>query len=391
MKKNTLAVLMLVLIPLGVSANNVKHPLLDKFISDIVNQTIEPLIKQQDIPGMAVGLIYQGEAWIFNYGLADIKNQRVVNSNTLFELGSVSKTFTGLAGSYAAETGKISLNDAVQKYWTELPDDPWKGISMLNLATYTAGGLPLQFPDAVINLQTLKSYYSQWQPVYQPGTMRQYSNPSIGLFGMLSVKNSGLSFDEYMARNILTPLNLRQTYITVPPNAENDYAWGYKNGKALRVTPGMLDAEAYGVKSSISDMVRFTQVNMEPASYVASPLLKQAIHNAQKRYFLTEGMYQGLGWEIYSWPVDQQKIITASGNASALKARSTQQLSPPQPATTASFVHKTGATNGFGAYVAFIPEKRVGIVMLANKNYPNPARVTAAFTIINALLAHESH
>ncbi|CFW65822.1 beta-lactamase [Yersinia enterocolitica] len=125
---------------------------------------------------------------------------------------------------------------------------------------------------------------------------------------------------------------------------------------------------------------------MDPESLPAgNDKLKEAIIASQSRYFQAGDMFQGLGWEMYSWPINPQGVIADSGNDIALKPRKVEALVPAQPAVRASWVHKTGATNGFGAYIVFIPEEKVGIVMLANKNYPNPVRVQAAYDILQAL------
>ena len=65
---------------------------------------------------------------------------------------------------------------------------------MLNLGTYTAGGLPLQFPDNVTDPASMLAYYRQWQPEYAAGTHRRYSNPSIGLLGMLAAKSGAAAY-----------------------------------------------------------------------------------------------------------------------------------------------------------------------------------------------------
>lgn len=367
----------------SLSASCVAADLTSQQVTSLVKAAIEPLMEQQAIPGMSVAVLYKGRAQFVNFGVADLESRRRVTENTLFELGSVSKTFTGTLAGVMIRNGDIRLNDPVQKRWPQLTGEQWRPVRMLHLATYTAGGLPLQLPDEVSDQASLLRFYQNWQPTAAPGLQRQYSNASIGLFGSLMVKGD---YEQAMERHVFQPLRLMRTYITVPSSMMLNYAWGYKNDQPVRVSPGMLDAEAYGIKSTARDMLTFMQANIDPNRLSAgNAVLRNAIRTAQSRYFKVGSLYQGLGWEIYDWPVDAETLLRDNDNAVALKPRPATQVNPVGPSQSASWVHKTGATNGFGAYIAFIPEQNSGIVLLANKNYPNLLRIRVAWQILQAL------
>ncbi|EOX7395978.1 ACT family cephalosporin-hydrolyzing class C beta-lactamase [Enterobacter quasiroggenkampii] len=380
MMKKTLSCALL----LSVASTAFAAPMSEKQLAEVVERTVMPLMNAQAIPGMAVAVIYQGRPHYFTFGKADVAANKPVTPQTLFELGSISKTFTGVLGGDAIARGEIALGDPVTTYWPELTGKQWQGIRMLDLATYTAGGLPLQVPDEVTDTASLLRFYQNWQPKWKPGTTRLYANTSIGLFGALAVKPSGMSYEQAMTTRVFKPLKLDHTWINVPKAEEAHYAWGYRDGKAVHVSPGMLDAEAYGVKTNVQDMASWVMVNMMPDSLQDSPL-KHGIALAQSRYWRVGAMYQGLGWEMLNWPVDAQTVVGGSDNKVALAPLPAREVNPPAPPVKASWVHKTGSTGGFGSYVAFIPEKQLGIVMLANKSYPNPARVEAAYRILDAL------
>ena len=348
-----------------------------------VDAAIGPLMAEHDVPGMAVAITIDGKPTYLNYGVASRENNTPVSEATLFELGSISKVFTATLTTYAQALGKLSLDDTPGKYMPQLKGSAIDKATLLHLGTYTAGGLPLQFPDEVTTAGAA-SYYQQWKPAAAPGDQRLYSNPSLGLFGNLTALALKRDFADLMQTQLFPRLGLANSHITVPASAMASYAWGYnRDNKAIRVNPGVYADEAYGVKSSAADVLRFVQLNLDPGQ-LAGPL-QRAVAGTQVGYFQVGEMVQGLGWEQYPYPISLERLLAGNSPAVIMEPNAVKQLVPPQAAFARTLFNKTGSTGGFGAYIAFVPAAKIGIVMLANRNYPIPARVKAAHAILQQL------
>ncbi|MCP2020289.1 UNVERIFIED_ORG: beta-lactamase class C [Pseudomonas reinekei] len=353
-------------------------------IETLVNAAVQPVMQAEGIQGMAVAVTVNGQAHYFNYGVASQETGSPVTKDTLFEIGSVSKTFTATLAAYAQATGKLSLSDKASQVLPALRGSAFDHISVLQLGTYSAGGLPLQFPAESDSADKMLGYYKQWKPLYAPGSHRLYSNPSLGLFGYLAAHSMGQPFDDLMENTLLPKLGLKHTYVHVPQDQMALYAQGYnKDDKPVRVTPGALDSEAYGVKTSASDLLAYVNANMKPAS-LDKPL-QQAIALTHSAYYSVGDMTQGLGWEMYRYPITLDRLLNGNSTPMAMQAHEVQWQNPPQAQPQNVLINKTGSTGGFGAYVVYVPSKEIGIVMLANKNFPNAQRVRIAHQILSAL------
>lgn len=349
----------------------------------IVDATIRPLMEEHDVPGMAVAITIDGKPAFFNYGVASRENKTPVSERTLFEMGSISKVFTGTLASYAQVLGKLSLDDSPGKYMPQLKGSAIDKASLLHVGTYTAGGLPLQFPDEVSNAG-MAAYFQQWKADAAPGTQRRYSNPSLGLFGHLTALALKRDFADLMETQLFPRLGLSNSYIRVPASAMANYAWGYnRDNKAIRVNPGVFADEAYGVKSTSADMIRFVQVNIDPGQ-LPDPM-QRAVAGTHVGYFKVGEMVQGLGWEQYPYPITVERLLAGNSTTMIMEPNRATRLGQPAAPAGNTLFNKTGSTGGFGAYVAFVPDTRIGIVMMANKNYPIPARVKAAHAILAQL------
>ena len=353
-------------------------------IGAAVDAAFRPLLDEFDIPGLAVAVTVDGQRYYFSYGVASRESGAPVTEDTLFEIGSVSKTFAATLATYAQALGKLSLEDHPGQYLPELAGSDLDRASLLNLGTYTAGGLPLQFPNDVDGNADVGAYFAQWQANVAPGEQRRYSNPSIGLLGHIAAQAMGGDYAELVKTEIFGGLGLDKSYIRVPEAAMTDYAWGYnKAGEAVRVTPGALDAEAYGVKSTAADMISLVEANIAPEALEVP--LRSAIEATHMGHFRVGEMVQGLGWEQYPYPVTLEALLGGNSATMALEPNVATPLVPPLAPAGPILFNKTGSTNGFGAYVAFVPAQRIGILMLANRNFPIPARIAAAHAVLDAL------
>ncbi|WIE35452.1 class C beta-lactamase [Agrobacterium tumefaciens] len=359
----------------------------DARLKAITDPAIKPVMEKNGIPGLAVGISVDGENHVFTYGVMSKTTGQPVTPQTLFELGSISKTFTVTLSTYAETQGKLSLSGKVEDYLPSMKGKPFGDVTLMHLGTHTAGGFPLQVPDSVKTEPQLLAYLKAWKPAYKAGTHRTYANPSIGMLGYVTAKAMGQSYDSAMQDVLFPALGLKSTFTVVPKAKMADYAQGYKRtGEPARMTPAILSSEAYGVRSTATDMIRFVNANMGLEKLDGK--LQQAIANTHTGYFSVGAMTQDMIWEQYAHPVALKTLIETNSGA-LLKTVPVSEISPPMKPRGDVFINKTGSTNGFGAYVAFIPEQKLGIVILANKNYPNEDRVAVAYEILNGLKSSE--
>ena len=118
-----------------------------------------------------------------------------------------------------------------------------------------------------------------------------------------------------------------------------------------------------------------------------SPEIEAAVSRTQEGQFLTKMFVQDMIWEQYPWPITAEAMKAANTYDFILHPQPMEKIDPVLPPQKNVVLNKTGSTNGFGGYVAVLPGEGMGIVVLANRNYPNDARISATFDLIKELLS----
>jgi len=219
---------------------------------------------------MVIGLVDEQGSQIFGAGLLDNGTTNAVDGNSVFFIGSVSKTFTALLLQEMAERGEVNLDEPVAKYLPKsvtMPIYHGSEITLLNLATHSAGfphdpdnmsGADVKQQFETYTIEKMYAYLSHFTLSRQPGTEFEYSNLGMSLLGHALARRAGTNFEALLLDRICRPLHLQETRIVPTPEMRLRLAMGHDASGALS-PPWQLDAyaPAGAVHSTANDLLRY--------------------------------------------------------------------------------------------------------------------------------------
>lgn len=322
-----------------------------------IQTIVENAIPREQVVGMSIGVVVGDKTYFFNYGYQNKRNRKKISENTIFEIGSVTKTFTGTLLALANNEGVLQLNDVIDNYLPEpmsLHPQMRNQITFVNLATHTSG-LPRALGSGIshITYEQFIERLRRWHSPFLPGTRAQYSNTGFQILGYLVSLAYGKSYEELLQSKIASPLNMSSTALQIAN--ELLLADGHDKNKneihKLERNPW----NGIGViHSTTKDLARFLIPFLKERP--SSPL-EDAIHLVKQQHFISSPQ-------------------AASGLGLSIKVKQVGDSLVRQYA-------KNGATPGYSSFIGFIPQFGIGIVVLSNTRH----RVTkVGNTILNRYL-----
>jgi len=258
--------------------------------------------EEKRAPGMVIGMIADDpqESWVLGYGKLNATDARVPDGDTVFEIGSVTKLFTGILLAQGVENNEVQLDDPISLYLPEgviAPEYEGKSITLLDLATHYSGLPPFRTTNLCeeYTIDQMYGYLSEVRLTRAPGSMYEYSNFASGLLGHLLARVAGQEdYEALLLERIAHPLGMDSTRIRVTPEMQSRLAAPHDDD----LLPSCSDIESAfypsgGIRSTANDMLTFLAAEMELTETDLLPAMQLA--NTPQR--LSDGAEPiGLGW-----------------------------------------------------------------------------------------------
>jgi CubicO group peptidase (beta-lactamase class C family) len=303
------------------------------------------------IPGVAVGVLVDGQELYASHGVTSVDNPLPVNERTLFHLASVTKTFTATALMRLVAERQVELAAPVRRYVPELEladERATAQITVLNLLNHTAG-LDWNLIDTGEgdgSLATFVAKMAELKMIAPPGTRASYSQAGYNLAGRVVEKVTGLTFEQAVTSLVIEPLGLSNTFFELDDVMVRRFAVGHNRDEdgALRFARPWKAHRAGergnnpggGIVSSVSDLLRWARVHLGAGDGV---LPAEALHRMKEQTVALRGSTLGDAFGICWFLRDVDGVRT---------------------------IGHGGSGNGQFAELLIVPERDFAVVSLAN-------------------------
>ncbi len=276
-----------------------------------IDAILQPFMFKSKTVGLSIGILKDGKTSFYNYGETKMGDGKTPSSKNLYEIGSITKTFTGLLLAKAVIEKKISLNDPVNKY---LPKDipvikfGNDTLKIIHLSNHTSGLPPL--PDNLdlnnnsanpyknYDAAKLYTFLKTAKLAQKPGAKFEYCNLGVGLLGTILEKVNKIPFEKMVTNFICAKAGMNATKQLLTKKDSALFMQGY-DGNIL--AQGQWDFKALGaagcLRSNAEDMLKYAAINLSSKDEV----LQQAIELAHTLTFNQDGEKIGLNWFIREW------------------------------------------------------------------------------------------
>jgi CubicO group peptidase (beta-lactamase class C family) len=321
-----------------------------------VDAEVRNYMMEKQTVGLSVGILENGKTTFYGYGETERGNRQLPNEHTIFEIGSITKTFTAILLAYAANEGRLKLDDPVNKYLPDsIPPLEYEGtpITLKAMANHSSGipRMPSNFhysdyqdPVKDYNNNDLFSFYRHFKLKRRPGKKYEYSNLALGTVGVILSRIYGMNYESLVVNEICNPLGMNDTRQFIRKEDSLRFAKGYGSGGMFNF---LFDCDAFagagGLRSTTADLLKYAAANMGKAPSA----LNQAILLTQRVTFKP----RVLGINMSKPRISLKKIGLV------------WEIARPGPHET---IEHGGLTPGFVSYLVIDPGKKVAVVILSN-------------------------
>jgi CubicO group peptidase (beta-lactamase class C family) len=306
----------------------------------IPKQLVQDVMEEHGIPGAAVGVLHGDELEVAGFGVTSVENPLPVDPDTLFQIGSITKTFVATAAMRLVEAGKLDLDEPVITYIPTLrfaDESVTSGLTMRHLLTHTGGWFGNYFTKYDRNDDALERIVATMHTVEQQtplGEVSTYNNSGFYVAGRVIEVLHGKVFEDALRELVLDPLGLEHTTFYLDEVISRRFAAGHLGQEVARPWAlGRQVAPAGGLISDLNDVLAYGRAQWE--SNILSPESFAEMRRPQADFGGGPGESVGLCWFRFErgpyW-----------------------------------FIHHSGGTNGQTTQIVVCPDERLAVVVLTN-------------------------